>query len=164
VLLSRTSAVINVDPAGFIDFTISGNWDREKTPANGRYFYGDMQAIRAAAPVPDLDWLAIVFNVAPDTTIGVLLSIFVSRTHVFAAGQTFPKVLAPTTPTAGSWQLTLAKDQSDVENSDQFAPAGTGTLTVVSASLRGDGKWVGSFSWTISNGSGTITGTAAAVW
>ena len=164
LLLSRSSAVINVDPPGFIDFTISGNWDQQKTPANGRYFYGDMQAIRSAAPVPNLDWLSIVFNVAPDTSIGVLLSIFVSPTHVFAAGQTFPKVLAPITPTPGSWQLTLAKDQSDVENSDQFAPAGTGTLTVVSASLRGDGKWVGSFAFTISNGSGTITGTAAAVW
>ncbi len=164
LLLSRSSAVINVDPPGFIDFTISGNWDQQKTPANGRYFYGDMQAIRSAAPVPNLDWLSIVFNVAPDTSIGVLLSIFVSPTHVFAAGQTFPKVLAPITPTPGSWQLTLAKDQSDVENSDQFAPAGTGTLTVVSASVRGDGKWVGSFAWTISNGSGTITGTAAAVW
>ena len=165
VLLAKASAVITVDPDSIVEFTISGLWDQVKTPANGHYSYADVQASRAAAPVPDLDWLAIAGNlVGPDLTIGVLVSVFVSPSWVFADGQTFPRTLGVDVPNPGTFQLTLAQDQNDVLNSLQWAPAGTGTLTMVSVHKGSDNKWHGQLSFTISNGSGTIVGTCIAVW
>jgi hypothetical protein len=164
-VLAKASAVITVDPDSQVEFTISGTWDREKTPANGHYSYGDVLAGRAAAPVPNLDWLAIGANlVPPDNKFGVLISVFVPPSWVFADGQTFPRVVGIDDPPPGTFQLTLAQDQSNVRGSQQWAPAGTGSLTMVSAHKGSDNKWHGQMSFTISNGSGTIAGTCSAVW
>ena len=164
VLLARTTAAITVDPDSIVKFTISGLWDREKTPANGDYSYGDVDAIRTPAPVPNLDWLAIVANLATDNTIGVAVSVFVAPGWVFANGQTFARTLGTNVPNPGTFQLTLSQDQNDVLNSLQWAPAGTGTLTMVTVVKGSDNKWHGQMSFTISNGSGTIVGTCSAVW
>ncbi len=164
LLLSRSTAVINVDPSSFFECTIAGFWDRERTPANGRYFYGDMTAQRSLAPESGLDWLTIICNIAPDDTIGVFLGIFVPTNHVFAAGQTFTRIQTPNAPTARSFNMFLSVDQNDVENSNQRTPEGTGTLTLTSINNRSDGKKEGLFSFTLSNGSGTIIGTTSAAW
>lgn len=164
VVIAVGEATINVDPSNFIDFTISGAWDPEKTPANGRYFYGDLEAARVASPVPGLDWLAITFNVAPDQTIGVLLSVFVPAATRFTTGQTFTKINGPGAPPPGTFQLTLSADQNDVENSYQWAPVGAGTLEMTLVQQNQEGKWVGRMSFSIDNGSGTIIGTCVATW
>ena len=162
-LLARTSATISVDPDSLVEFTISGTWDPEKTPANGHYSYGDVVAIRSSAPAPNLDWLTIAANiVGSDQTIGVLVSVFVSPSWVFASGQTFSRTLAVAVP--GTFQLTLAQDQNDVDDSDQWAPAGNGTLTMVSVQKGADNKWHGQMSFTIDSGAGMIVGICNAVW
>lgn len=164
-LIARATADITVDPDSLMEFTISGSWDRQRTPANGHYAYGDVEAQRAPAPAPNLDWLAIVANLAgPDQSIGALISIFVPPSWVFAAGQTFPRVVGVGVPQPGTFQLTLAVDQNDVENSQQWAPAGSGTLQMVSVQLGGDNKWHGQVSFSIDNGSGMIVGSSTAIW
>lgn len=165
VLLARASAQITVDPDSLVEFTVSGLWDQVKTPANGHYSYGDVVALRVAAPVPNLDWLAIGANLfGPEGVTGVLLSVFVPPSWVFADGQSFPRVLGVGAPLPGTFQLTLSQDQNDVGGSLQWAPAGTGTLTMVTVRKGSDNKWHGQMSFTISNGSGTIVGTCSAVW
>lgn len=164
VVLSRATAVINVDPSSFMDFTITGSWDRTKTPANGHYFYGDTGSQRSLSSEPGLDWVTFISNVAADDTIGAFVGVFVPTSHVFVAGQTFTRIQTPNRPTARSWNIFLSVDQNDVENSDQRTPEGTGVLTLTSVNHRPDGKWEGLFSFTITNGTGTITGTTAGVW
>ncbi len=162
VLIAKASATISVDPSAFIDITIAGAWDRAKTPPNGHYAYGGLEAGRAPYLATPLDWLSMVANVTTDDVPGVILVMFAPHSHVFAAGQTFSRVPANSEPNTMQWQLFLALDQNNVI--DQRSPEGIGPLTVNTVTHRPDGKWEGAFSFTISNGTGTIVGTCNAVW
>jgi hypothetical protein len=165
-LLATGSVPVRVDPEEYIDFTISGAWDPDRTPPNGRYQRRDFIGTRTLSPGGGgLDALFFSFNLGPvDKTIGILVTILTPTGAQISAGQTFTKMLPGRLPLAGEWQLTLSVDQSDPDDSDQFAPAGVGNLTFETMVRLSDGRWRGRYVFSITNGTGTISGVGVASW
>jgi hypothetical protein len=165
-IVAKTDGGITVVAPSSIQFTISGTWDPTKQPANGHYAFTDFQGGRAASPFGiGLDELTFVYDLAADNTIGVGVGLFVPTGQAFSAGETFSKILTGQPATASTFQVILASNLNDVENSQQYAPAGTGTLTINTLGQLLDGTNVAQYSFTMSNGTGgLITGSGTARW
>lgn len=165
-LLASGSVPVRVDPEEYIDFTISGSWDPKKTPPNGRYLRRDFFGARTLSPGGGgLDALFFLFNLGPvDQTIGIGVTILTPTGAPLVAGQSFTKMLPGRLPEAGEWQLTLAVDQNAPDDSEQFAPAGFGTLRFETMTRLSDGRWRARYVFSISNGAGLIDGIGVASW
>lgn len=141
-----------------INVLITGSgWDPDRTPPDGDYVYTDDHGVRE--PVPEEgnpnDVIFLSHNIAVDGTIGVLVTMIVLRGVLPVVNQNFSKWVSGGAEIGpGQWQLSMSKDQSDVENSQQWAIAGTGSLKVDAIGQLPDGTWVMNYSAVLDNGAG----------
>ena len=164
-MYGRASATVLV-ATGSIQFSITGVWDPLKTPTNGNYAYTDFNGGKVASPGGSgLDWISFALNLATDSTIGVLVSIFTPTGVALKVGDVFAKVAPGARESAGTFQLTLSQDQNNVMNSTQYAPGTAGTLRINALTAFPNGSTLAQYSFTITNGGGgTIGGSGVAVW
>ncbi|MEO7363298.1 MAG: hypothetical protein ABI120_23390, partial [Gemmatimonadaceae bacterium] len=114
---------------------------------------------------PGIDTIFINANIGSDGKIGVLVAMQVTSGVQVPTGKMFKKFHFPDSVGSGTWQFLVTKDQVNVEESTQYLPGNSGTLTLDDVSVTLDGTTVGRFSFTLSNGAGgLITGRGIGRW
>jgi hypothetical protein len=165
-VLAETTALISVGNTPRIQFTLSGTWDPDKTPANGTYIYTDGGGNRMF-PEAGTEVLFFSHNIgATDQTIGALVTIVLTPGQVVVPA-TYSKFVQGQAPSPGQFQFTLSTNQSNPDDpeSRQYAVGTTGSLTITSVTSLSGNRKRARYTFTISNGiGGTCTGSGTQVW
>jgi hypothetical protein len=165
-VLAETTALIAVGNTPRIQFTLSGNWDPDKTPANGTYTYTDGGGNRMF-PEAGTEVLFFSHNIGTtESTIGALVTIVLTPGQVVVPA-TYSKIVPGQAPAPGQFQFTLDTNQANPDDpeSRQFAVGTTGSLEITSVTSLSGNRKRAKYRFTISNGiGGTCTGSGTQVW